>query len=165
MDANCTVVGQVIEPLPTNEGIRIYSVAGLRRTAAGKEVASLTEAKPFLIEDNTETYRFGSGITIKSIKLGGPTPYTDVDSIGVFTTFNSYSTGPVPILGGGGSRSNLYATNGSHAASIQNKLREAPPGQFVRNPTVPIEICLTDGVRDGLIELNSGSSLVTIRNC
>lgn len=148
-NAGCTFIGQVITFVPNDDKATIYSVAGLRLNA-GKEVTKLSDANPVLFNDTKEEYDFGGGLTIESVKLSGG----DIRSIGVFTTFGGYTTGPVSTLASGSSRTNTYA------------YATASPGAADFAAATPvtsiISICLTNGDYWALIALNTGSTVITI---
>lgn len=152
---DCTFIGQVITPTATDDALLIYSVAGLRLYALNQEVKDLKDAKPKLITQTVEEYKFPSGITLDSIKIG----VSPFKSIGVFTTFNQYSSGSNPLLKSGSTKSDIYGFTFSSVEGIE--------GDLIRNPSPVsdvIQICVTDGEMYGVILLNSGSTRVSIGN-
>ncbi len=155
-NSDCTFIGQVIVPSASGDKVTIYSTAGLRLDPSGKEVQDLAGAKPKLITATSEDYVFPGGITM-SMKIGGA---NFSGSLGTFTTFNPYNGSGA--LASGSSRSDLYAINPPANISIVESNLAA--GAYQKNPNPSIKICLTDGQQVGVIELNTGSTRVTIGN-
>lgn len=156
-NANCTFIGQVMIPLdPVNEvtTVSIYSTAGLRLNSSSQEVQNLSQARPKLITATSDDFDLPSGMTV-SMKVSG-TPFR---SLGVFTTFNQYSSGPVSTLSSGSSRSNIYALSSPNPAGVEGQLLSGPSPA-----SSSIQICLIDGDQVGVIMLNTGSTTVTIGN-
>lgn len=172
----CVFLGKAIQfgSVPSSkagiEDFRIYSIAGLQRTAAGDEVTDYIDAKPTVVAppatpsgvDTTETKYLLHGLTTKEIVYGSP-----ATTVGIIAFANSLATYEGSAIQSGVQSvrvipirtSSLGATKAQAITAINNQFANS-----VVDPANGVRLCFVSGGTDqsGLVVIGGTSRQLTV---
>jgi hypothetical protein len=175
-NGDCIFLGDVLYFGPANAKPAVmttYPVVGLRQTSAGKEVSSLSEARPSAIApstsrpdvpDGTEDRPFRAGITTAWVKYG--TTNTDIRAVGFINTFRQYG-GSGNVLESGSQQVSLIPISSSNLATSKISLAEIINTKIASSPVDPdggVKVCLLSGGtnQSGLITIGSNGRQLSV---
>jgi type II secretory pathway pseudopilin PulG len=151
---DCSFLGRVIwfRQSPAPPAMVVYSVAGIRQTGGvdKKEVVSMSEADPDVIESSREEILLKNGLTIGSVSIGAS---PNIGAVGFFTSFGSYTSSGG--LGSSSSKYNFAGLSGTttstdnirasiNDSAFRNHYDNNNPN-FGKNPNDGIRVCLLGG--------------------
>jgi hypothetical protein len=151
------------------EEYRIYSSAGLQRTATGDEVTTYAQARPRVLSPSTSSPAVPDITEKKNLQYGLTTLWmrngaTNIGAVGFINKLASYSSGSivsgaqqvdvVPVNG-----TALNATQLAAAQSINTNLQTSTP-----NPANGVTICFVSGGtnQSGLITIGSNGRQLSV---
>ncbi|MCA9329679.1 type II secretion system protein [Candidatus Saccharibacteria bacterium] len=121
-NADCIFLGRAIKLDLNSDTYTIYDIAGLRKTGSNKEVTSLAEARPTLIEQTKQEYVYRNGLKLKKIT-------ENYDYVGFF-----------------GSLAQVSASGDIQSSSQQTDFAGFNNlSTLTMNPSEGVELCLDDG--------------------
>jgi type II secretory pathway pseudopilin PulG len=171
----CVFLGKAIQfgvPSTKNgiEDFKIYSIAGLQRTAAGDEVTDYASAKPKVVAppstpagvDTTETKYLLYGLTTKEITYGSP-----ASQVGAIAFVNSLASYEGSAIQSGAQQVRIVPIMTSALGQTQNQAITAINGQFtssIVDPADGIRLCFVSGGTDqsGLITIGGTSRQLAV---
>jgi len=161
----------------TPEQFTIYTVAGLQKTAAGSEVATLSEARPMLVApgtmhptypDNSLSDSLQNGLTTARMWYDNGSGAVEIGAIAFVNSLAQYSSGS--IVSGSGQVDVVAATGtaiGANRATTIDQLNSDGSNRIatgVLNPSGGVFICFQSGgtKQYGIIKIGGDSRELSV---
>ncbi len=164
-NAGCIFIGKALHFVPAGETnnrelIRIYTVAGQRQEAAGRETTALNNSGATALNatGTYEDYRLPGGLSVQGVTYNTPPSQEPLGMFGIFNTFVTYSGNN---LSSGSTTSDLVVIpttsfnqdTSSATSTLKNRLSFPP----VANPTSGVTICLRSSTTNQYALIRVGS--------
>lgn len=162
-NSGCVFVGKVLQPglVDDQNQVNVYTVVG-NRLRSGSDATSLQQSFPIAVDqtgssnsvDMTETKALASGMTIKSITMGG----VQIGAIGFFQTFGQ--PGSEGGLHSGAQNIQVVPLGNGllTRADLDNKIIALSGATNPLEASGPIKICIADGGTNQVASITIGLS-------